>query len=455
MSTQAELAKAALALIDTLPARPQSGSYLSEAEAAAIVDDSLERVRESGDKTEIAYLTGHRRRLVETLTRVPKAPRDGARFLDIGCYGYFSLWACTHLGYASAVGAEMPLPDGDVQKSRTLKLGNDTITMDVFHFDLTDEDWPLNGMFDTVICLEVLEHVDQDPSGVLGRLRDRIVMGGTLVFSVPNCVSYKTLGEMYSGMPPWTYWFYNPDLSHEPRHSLEYTPFTNALILRAAGFEQQSFATIDAYKEREEIGDLYEVADRIGLGTRYFGETMISTAVKAHEEAVIRFPDAIYSADGYYESTWALVEKKRHVACETFLASQKSVSETNECLQKQVDTLKDESVEFKVQSAEKIIEMRRIIEVYEQTLDARNAEIKALRETQNSERDKRIMLYRLMAPARVIRVAEAGAMPEPGYWKRVFKRHPMKISLWSSLKRLHRRMKSPINQIEWKKLSNL
>ena len=127
-----------------------------------------------------------------------------AKFPDVGCYGYFGLWPCRNLGYATAVGTEMPREDGALKATRKVVLGQQSVDMEVFYFNLTDDTWPFDEEFATVICLDVLEHVDHDPSGVLDRLRDRLKMGETLVLSGPNGASYNTLGEMFSGIPFWT-----------------------------------------------------------------------------------------------------------------------------------------------------------------------------------------------------------------------------------------------------------
>lgn len=320
MTSQRELAARALARLHDLPQVPSDADSLGQEAAKAIVDETIEKVVATGDEVERTYLLGHRKRLIETLALTPKATHEGANFLDVGCYGYFGHWAIRHLGYGAAAGIEMPLPSGETRIAREVSIGDDTLTIDVHHFNLTDGNWPIDSDFDTAICLETLEHIDHDPSGVLSRLRDRLVPDGRLVLSVPNGVSYKTLSEFLSGMPPWTYWFYNPDLAHEPRHSLEYTPFLMALILDAAGFEQLSFRTIAAYVDEDAVADLYDLGARLGRPRAWFGETMIAVAAKRDDTDVLREPDALYSGERYYESTWPLIDPIRQNAIETLLS---------------------------------------------------------------------------------------------------------------------------------------
>lgn len=432
---QEDVARAALDFVDTLPQAPKAGRFLPHGEAEAIVDATLAHVRAGGDQTETAYLAGHRRRLIETLAVVPMAPRPDAVLLDVGCYGYMGFWAVRHLGYRRVVGTEMPRADGAPTTMRAVVVGDDRIEIEVRHFDLTDTDWPLSGPFDTVACLEVLEHVHRDPSGVLDRLRDLMPMDGTLVISVPNGVSYKTFGEMLAGMPPWTYWFYTPDLSHEPRHALEYTPYTKTLMLHAAGFEQRSFKTIAAFAEPDEVEPLAAMAGAVGIDTRHFGETMISTASKVAEAAAVRRPDAIYDGTGYYRTTWRLVEPRRRAAIAAFARDvpepDASTDERDREHARQLETAKDD-----------IRRMRRLLSQYEKAIIAMDGD---------DRRDRRrLMLYRLLSPGKVSRVAEAAEMPARGHWRRVLKRHPLELSLWRGLRRLHRRMKNPENQAAWR-----
>ncbi len=60
--------------------------------------------------------------------------------------------------------------------------------LEVLHADLEgDADFEaLRGQFDTVVCLNVLEHLD-DPAGASRRLRSVLADGGRLLLYVPQC----------------------------------------------------------------------------------------------------------------------------------------------------------------------------------------------------------------------------------------------------------------------------
>lgn len=289
----------------TLPESPgDSRTYLSMEEAGEIVDATLDFLGAHGDETEYTYMRGHRTRLTHALSMIPKAESDRSSLLDIGCYGYMAFWAAKHLGYRRVIGIEWHPEQSDPIIHRQLRVGDDGIEFDSYNFDISTPDWPISEQFDTVLFFEVLEHINEDPMGVMERINASLTMGGTLVMSVPNAVSYKTLREYLVGMPPWTYWFYEPDLSHEPRHCFEYTPIVFQSVLVATGMRTNAFRTIYAYSSIESEHRVLDLAAGLGFEPRSMGETMIAHATKQREGVPLRYPDVLYSPDGYYKNIY-------------------------------------------------------------------------------------------------------------------------------------------------------
>ena len=315
-----------LADIPSVPEAPTQGRYLSMAEADAIVAATIHHSRLSESAQEYEYLKGHRHRLAESLTMIPKAESPNASCLDIGCYGYMAFWAWRHLGYAKVEGIEMR--PGEIGKIvREVEIDGERLSINVHNFDISQPEWPLEGTFDTLLFFETLEHVTQDPSGVMLNVTRRMTPASTLVISVPNAVSYKTLQEFMSGAPPWTYWFFQPDLTHEPRHSFEYTPIFFKILLRSAGLKELAFRTITAYVQPDTVQKYFEIGRALSVEPRMFGETMIAQARKVSEQPLSRYPDCIYDAGRYYESTYPLLRPGLDAACEAFLKKM-SVDET-------------------------------------------------------------------------------------------------------------------------------
>ena len=202
---------------------------------------------------------------------------------------------------------------------RDVEINGERLTFHVHNFDISQPEWPLDGTFDTLLFFETLEHLTQDPSGVMLNVTKRMTPVSTLVISVPNAVSYKTLQELMTGAPPWTHWFFQPDLTHEPRHSFEYTPIFFKILMRSAGLDELAFRTMTTFVEPDSIKDYVEIGRALSVEPRMFGETMIAQARKAPEEPLFRYPDCIYDSERYYKSTHPLLRPGLDAALDAFL----------------------------------------------------------------------------------------------------------------------------------------
>lgn len=309
-----------LSTADSIPSAPSGDdrSYLSRGEAEHIVDTTLDYVGARGDETEYTYMRGHRERLIHTLTMIPKAEGDGARLLDIGSYGYMAYWAKRHLRYETVVGIEWHPEISDEVIHRNLRVGDDVVELNSYNFDISESSWPVEGAFDTVLFFEVLEHINTDPMGVMEQINGILREGGVLAMSVPNAISYKTLREFMVGMPPWTYWFYEPDLSHEPRHCFEYTPIVFRSLLAASGMETEAFRIIYAYSTQDKEQNILGIAETLGFDSDSFGETMIALATKSREGVPLRYPDVLYSPEGYYNTVYPKLHELLHARIQAF-----------------------------------------------------------------------------------------------------------------------------------------
>ncbi len=116
----------------------------------------------------IAWSHGARFRLARALVQ----PYAGQRLLDYGCGDGTFLKTVSDL-FPSATGADI-IP-GQVEDCRN--------RLSEHHFKLIDE---LDGEFDLVTCMEVLEHCTTDVvDRVLTHLSALVKPGGTLIISVP------------------------------------------------------------------------------------------------------------------------------------------------------------------------------------------------------------------------------------------------------------------------------
>jgi 2-polyprenyl-3-methyl-5-hydroxy-6-metoxy-1,4-benzoquinol methylase len=360
-----------LSTADSIPSSPPGDdrSYLSRAEAEHIVDKTLDYVGACGDETEYTYMRGHRERLIHTLTMIPKAEGDGARLLDIGSYGYMAFWAKQHLGYESVVGIEWHPENSDDVIHRQLRVGEEVIELKSYNFDISQASWPVDETFDTVLFFEVLEHINSDPMGVMEQINGHLRQDGVLAMSVPNAISYKTLREFMVGMPPWTYWFYEPDLSHEPRHCFEYTPIVFRSLLAAAGMEVEAFRIIYAYSTQKKEQSILGIAQALGFDVDNFGETMIALATKTREGVPLRYPDVLYSPEGYYNNVYPRLQELLHARIEEFQNRSAQAIEREEIAERSEQLLeaKPSSIEPDPGSAGRVSALER--EISDLTLD--------------------------------------------------------------------------------------
>jgi len=310
----------------SLPTAPGGDAeYLTLAEAEAIVDEALEALGAHGDPTEYTYMRGHRKRLMHALSMIPKASDRRRTLLDVGCYGYMGLWAIAHLGYERVVGIEWHPEIDQPVIEQELQVGEASVRFSSHNFDITDSDWPLDEQFDTVLFFEVLEHVNEDPMGVMERINGLMRDDATLVMSVPNAISYKVIREFMVGMPPWTYWFFQPDLGHEPRHCFEYTPIVFQSLLIASGMTPNAFRTIYAYSTPEQEREILEIASGLGFGAVELGETMIAHATKSRSGVPLRYPDVLYSPDGYYKNIYPRLQSVFQQRVDGYRANQQKL----------------------------------------------------------------------------------------------------------------------------------
>ena len=300
---QSWLAEHAVASLLTIPQSPTDGSYMTLDEANAIVAQTIDYGGRHGDAVEYAYLKGHAKRLAVSLTFVPRAITAGAKCLDVGAFGYMGYWAQRHLGYVEAHGIEWQPNDTAPVTTRTMTVDDESYSVTIYNFDIGASEWPIEGCYDTVLFFETLEHVANDHAGVMANILRRMDRQSRLVMSVPNAISHMTLKQFLFGAPPWNYWFFNPDLAHEPRHQFEYTPIFLKILLGATGFGETAFRTVLSFEEWDQVNELYEIAGAMAIEPDLFGDTLLVQARKVAEEPPIRYPDCLYNGSDYYRST--------------------------------------------------------------------------------------------------------------------------------------------------------
>jgi 2-polyprenyl-6-hydroxyphenyl methylase/3-demethylubiquinone-9 3-methyltransferase len=132
-----------------------------------------------------------------------RTPLDGKTALDVGCGAGLLAEPLARLG--AKVTAIDAAPDLiDVAREHSAKMG---LEIDYRAGDVQE----LEGQFDLVTCMEVIEHV-ADPAAFLKALAKRLAPDGLLILSTPNATSWSrlmviTIGEGLGRIPKGTHDF--------------------------------------------------------------------------------------------------------------------------------------------------------------------------------------------------------------------------------------------------------
>jgi len=191
---------------------------------------------------ELAGYLGDLRRFLYTLQLVP----DGnGRLLEIGADPYFTTLLLER--YRSY---DLTLTNGfgDDQhgnRQRLASAGDTPVVMEFSRFNMELEELPFDrGVFDVVLCCEVLEHMTTDPLVAVCRLNEALKQGGMLILTTPNAARMQNVVELvlgrsvhdqFSGYGPYG------------RHNREYTTAEVRQLLEQGGFGIVDWFTADVY----------------------------------------------------------------------------------------------------------------------------------------------------------------------------------------------------------------
>ena len=132
-----------------------------------------------------------------------RTPLEGKTALDVGCGAGLLAEPLARLGAkVTAIDASAELID--VARDHAGRMG---LEIDYRAGDVAD----LDGQFELVTCMEVIEHV-ADPAAFLKALAKRLAPNGLLILSTPNATSWSrlmmiTIGEGLGRIPKGTHDF--------------------------------------------------------------------------------------------------------------------------------------------------------------------------------------------------------------------------------------------------------
>lgn len=132
-----------------------------------------------------------------------RTPLDGKRALDVGCGAGLLAEPLARLG-AKVTGIDAAAELIAVARDHAARMG---LEIDYRAGDVQQ----LDGKFDLITCMEVIEHV-ADPAEFVKSLAKRLAPGGLLVMSTPNATGWSrlmmiTIGEGLGRIPKGTHDF--------------------------------------------------------------------------------------------------------------------------------------------------------------------------------------------------------------------------------------------------------
>lgn len=198
------------------------------------------------------YFAIHSARLIHTLKLTPPGEVD-CRILELGCYMQITPALRGLLGYGDVRGAYMGSLGGEERLSVSASDGEEfCCTINRFNCEVDRFPYP-DENFDTVLCCELLEHLDVDPMHMMSEISRVLKPYGVLVLTTPNAASLRALRAIIHGANPNLFPHYGiPTMSTAPRHSREYTPKELLRLFADSGFAVQHIET-SAYGERQGI----------------------------------------------------------------------------------------------------------------------------------------------------------------------------------------------------------
>jgi SAM-dependent methyltransferase len=243
------------------------------------------------------YVDYHLTRLRRTLEITPPGRGEDC-VLEMGAYLQITPALRTKLGYGDVRGCYYGKL-GKVDRRSATSLDGEVFECDVDLFDAERDRFPYDDeSFATVLCCELIEHLESDPMHMMGEVNRILRPGGHLVLTTPNLASLRAIAAILHGFHPGFFPAYvrpNQEGEVEARHNREYTPREIHRLLVDAGFEVVRLET-GPFREapRPELGWITHLLDRYLLDPELRGDGIYVVGRKAGPLKQ-RYPEWLYS----------------------------------------------------------------------------------------------------------------------------------------------------------------
>lgn len=247
------------------------------------------------------YVDTHMARLKKTLEITPPGgPSD--RVLEMGAYLQITPALKSRLGYGEVRGCYYGKL-GESDHRALTSIDGERFECDLDLFDAECDRFPYpDAYFATVLCCELIEHLEEDPMHMMAEVNRILRAGGHVVLTTPNIVSLYSISAILQGYHPGTFPHYlRPDskAGGDARHNREYTPSEIWRLLGNAGFEVVLLETGPFREEpAPELAWVRRMLAHYKLGTDLRGNDIFAVGRKTGPVRE-RFPAWLYSTGGH------------------------------------------------------------------------------------------------------------------------------------------------------------
>jgi len=185
--------------------------------------------------------------------------------------------------------------------------GRKSADIDIAVFGLNAETDRLpfvDGDFDLVVAMEILEHFALDPGFVFREAQRVLCEGGGFFVTTPNLVSLQGVARALNGASPYSFGVFVPWNGAYGRHNREYTPLEVESLGRYAGFESALLDTADVYRQDEApqalvryMSERQHPLDLRGQNIFYLGRKRADAAPAPYPQNLFPIDPAVFSGE--------------------------------------------------------------------------------------------------------------------------------------------------------------
>jgi SAM-dependent methyltransferase len=245
------------------------------------------------DEKEIAYVRQHLRRFVATIERVPAPANPEDRLLELGSLGHLAPAISRFCGYREMFCGDYWEGDERV-RNETLKQvdGPDAHAFELRNFNVEIDKFPYpDGFFKTILCCELIEHLQRDPLHMLWECNRVLADGGHILLTTPNITSVRAIEGLLVGCTPYLLSQYNlKEVSGQ--HNREYAPYEIGIALVASGFSVVALETEDVWLRSNPA--VIELLKELEISVDLRGDNIFALARKVGPP-IERYPAELYT----------------------------------------------------------------------------------------------------------------------------------------------------------------